>query len=426
MRTSHPAGPNRHLFKLALKNLSRSRFRTAVSIIAIAVGVIVVLISKSVVDGMIDDIVNSSVRLVSGHIRILHEEYLAKERLLSLYYPVSGNEPGETVADLVRELEELPLVQTATARLRFSAMVSHDEELTGLMVVGVDPPKEEEATRLSRYLGQGRLPRSGERSAALGRELLSKLGLSLGDHLTLVFTTSLGGLRAATFQVVGEFASGLSFLDGALAYIPLDTAQELLHMEGAATEVIVMATSMKHTRAALAPIQSLLSASSGGYQAYPYYDQSEYMRMLMLSKGAFNLFYILLIILAAFVVSNTMVMIVNERKREIGMMAALGLAPGDILRLFLYEGFIKGAAGAALGTAAGGVLVWILSKYGILMGDVGVMDARLFVSPRIYPVFHGPLLFFAFLSGIVVTTIMTYLPARRAARMDPAAAIRNL
>lgn len=246
------------LIRLAIRNLGRSRFRTILSIVAVALGVLVVILTKSLIDGMLDSIITSTVRLTAGHIRIIDPEYRKKEQLLSLNYPVGGLQEHEGVSDLVRQLELLSSVRVAAPRIRFVAMASHGEMLEGVMGVAVDPEREELVARLSRFMGEGRLPQPGSREVVLGGELLLDLGMLVGDKVDLVFTTAYGAMRAATFGVVGEFASGLAYLDKATAYIPLDTAQDLLAMGDTATEVVVMAVSERRIAQTLSQVRALL------------------------------------------------------------------------------------------------------------------------------------------------------------------------
>lgn len=119
-----------------------------------------------------------------------------------------------------------------------------------------------------------------------------------------------------------------------------------------------------------------------------------------------------------------MVMVVNERTREIGMMAALGLAPKQVLHLFLLEGTITGVLGATLGTMVGGVAAALLAREGIPLEGMGGIDSRLFIMPRMYPLLNWQVLAYALLAGTAMAALVTYLPARRAARLEPTDALR--
>ncbi len=412
------------LMSIALRNLGRARARTALSLASVAAGVLVVVLAKGTIDGSLGMVVDNSIAFSLGHIRIIDGEYLLKQRLLSLNYPVDGF-AGEGYESMAQALAGIDRVENVVPRLRFGAMISRGADTEGVLAMGVDPGPEEKLVRYSRYLDEGRFVETGERGAVIGRRTLDKLGLDVGDRFTLVFTTSLGALKGYTLTVVGSLASGLPYLDEGLVFVPLDVAQAMLDMGPAVTELLVMARDEASVPRVLREVEQLLAARdpSGRYVAKPWYEQSELVSSLQMVGTAYNVVYFFVLALASFVVVNTMLMIVNERRREIGMMGALGLRPGEIRRLFLYEGGFMGLGGSALGSVLGAVALGALSRVGIALPDAGV-GKEFFIPMRLYPEFSLRVLGFAFLAGIAVTLIATALPARNAAAMEPTEALR--
>ncbi|MGM0502079.1 MAG: ABC transporter permease, partial [Bacillota bacterium] len=140
----------------------------------------------------------------------------------------------------------------------------------------------------------------------------------------------------------------------------------------------------------------------------------------------YNLVYIFVILLACIVVSSTMIMIVKERTREIGMLSALGLKQQEILILFILEAVILGIIGSFLGVVGGGIGIKILSivglDYSAALADV---EADLLMKTIIYPKFELSNLIFSFILGVVITTITAIIPARQAANLNPIKALRQ-
>jgi putative ABC transport system permease protein len=395
-------------------------------LISIAAGVFVVVLTKGTVDGIVDTIVVNSIRLTSGHVRVIAKEYPLKERLLSLNYPVDGFR-GEGYESITEALREIPLASRVVPRLRFGAMVSKGEELEGLLAVGVDPEAEERLIGLTRYLVEGRLLRPGEREAVMGHRTLDRLGLEVGDRFTLVFSTALGSLKGYTFVVTGSVRSGLQYLDDGLVFVPLDVAQAMLDMGSAVTEVLVMAEDEASVPKLVRDIEDMLKAKDGDarYVAQPWYNQNEMMRMLIVASTSYNLVYLFILFLASFVVINTMLMIVNERRREIGMMGALGLRPEQVRWLFLLEGGVMGAIGSAAGAIVGTTALRVLRDVGIPIPGASTVDKVLLMPSKLYPRFSWDVVAFAFVAGIVVTLIAVSWPSDQAAKIEPTQALRT-
>ncbi len=403
-----------NLVRIALRNLGRTKSRTALSLVSIAVGVMVVILFKGVIDGVWDQLVTGTIRFSSGHVRIVDPEYLLKEQLMSLYYPVD--------ADVANQAASVSGVVAASPRIRFSGLISRENQADGVMVTGFDPRREEPVSQMSRYL-TGRYMERGAREAVVGGSLLRKQGLTVGDRFTLVFNTAFGSMRGYTLEIVGRVDSGYAWLDEQL-FVDLGLAQAMLEMPGEATEVLVMGSSQRETKALVSALQAGIS-DRGELSFVPWHSASEMMELMSLAQVIYFVIYLVVLALAAFVVVNTMVMIVAERIREIGMLAALGLSGGQILRLFLYEGTVLGVLGSLVGGLLGGVLLRVLSTTGITMDGMDTIDPQYFITPTIYPVFSWTLLLLMMGAGVVVTMAAVWLPARRAARLEPTQALRG-
>lgn len=413
-----------YAIKIAWRNLTRQRGRTILSVAAIAAGVAAVCVTKGFADGMIGTIITNSVNLSAGHVRVIDPQYRLKERLLSLAYPIGEHGPG--YENLVRDLRGLPEAAAAMGRIRFGMLLVSGDKQRTVMGVGADLPAEDRVAHLGRYLrADGRFPEPGQQEIVLGQKILAELGLAEGDKINAVFSTSFGSFKIATFKIVGVMASGLEYLDKAAAYIPLDVAMNLLDLEDAVTEVVVFAPALEDTPRLRAAIEDYLADRGLDYQAVPWHEHNEILAFIGKASGIYTLIYVFLALLSSFVVFNTMTMIVSERTREIGMLAVLGFTPRGIRRLFLAEGLAVALLGSAIGAAGGGFLNWLLSQVGLdLSAYTETSGEAMMLLPRLYPSFNPADLAFAALLGVAVTLAAVYLPARRAARLKPAEALR--
>ena len=419
-----------YLVKMAWRNLGRHRGRTMLSLLAIVMGVFVVVIAKGVIDGMVGSWLTYSINLDSGHVRIVQPEYRLKERVLSLSYPVGNDEtPADEIIDKIRSL---PGVRVAAGRIRFGMMLTAQETQEAVVGIGVDFAQEERAIRLSQFVrghsatgdasdDAGRLPEPGTRQILLGRDLMAKLGVEVGDRVNALFSTSFGSLRIATFRVSGKMASGLRMLDESTAYIPLDVAMRLLDMDGSVTEIVVFGKS-----AGLASkLQAQIGRALRGLAVVPWNEHNELIGFLSKAEAIYTVIYVFLVILASFVVFNTQLMVVSERTHEIGMLSALGLSPESVRRLFTIEGAILAVTGSAGGVLLGGVFNLWFGRVGIdLTGITQAMSSEILLTPRLYPVANYRVLLYSFVLGVAVTMTAVYIPARAAGALEPTEALR--
>ncbi|AZR72177.1 ABC transporter permease [Anoxybacter fermentans] len=418
----------KYLWNLAVKNLSRNKLRSSISIAAIAISVCMVVMIRGFMLGILDSMVTLHIQYNSGHIKIVDQDYQKKERLLSLNHPVDGFS-GEGVQKMADKLKEIPGIERVIQRLKFGAAASYEDKLIGMMGWGVKPADELAFTDIENQLVEGRMVKEGYKEVVLGTDLLKKLNLKVGDKITLFYTTAFGSFKGTTFEIVGRIESGLKLLDEIVFYIPLDQAQRILNMPDQVTELLLVTQDYRKVDSILPQVKELFAAEDpeGRYLVIPWDKSNDIIAGLKIAEKIYNIIYVLLIVLASFVVINTMIMIVKERTQEIGMMSALGLMKRDILFMFIMEGTVMGILGSLIGVIFGGVGVKILSIVGIDYTEaLSGMEAEVLLKPILYPVFTIENLIFSFVLGVTVTAVTCIIPARKAAQLEPNEALRAL
>lgn len=414
------------LIKLAFKNLFRHKLRTLVSIIAIAFTVMIVVFARGYIVGAIDSTYANHIYYNSGHIKIIDREFWEQERILPLIYPVAGF-PGGDLEEMVASLKEIDHIEMVIPRLRFGAMVSTEEELVAISGWGVNPEQEMLFTNIEDYLVEGRMVEPGKLEVVMGSALLEKLDRQVGETVTVLMNTAFSSLRGVTFKIVGRLESGLKILNEYLFYLPLDQAQRILEMEGQVTEVLLVTSKRNLVKKVLPKVKELIAERGAGerYLALGYKEASDIIAFFEVANIMYNEIYIFLVLLGCIVVVTTMIMIVRERTKEIGMMMALGLESKNILQLFLLEGAIMGSIGSLLGAISGSLFTGYLAERGIdLSSGVNAFDAVHLINPIIYPVPSLENALFAFVLGSIIVTIACLIPARRAAWLEPTEAMR--
>jgi putative ABC transport system permease protein len=415
----------RLLINIAFKNLFRNKLRTGVSILAVAFAVMVIVFARGLLDGMIDSTYSLYVHYDTGHIKIINEEYQQKQKLLSLNYTVNGLE-DRSLTEMQKDLTEIEGIEMVVPRLKFGSAVSTDEELVKMLSWGVNGEKELAFTNIEREIVEGRMVESGKRELLVGSKLLNKLDKDVGERVTMVYTTAFSSFQGATFDIVGKIESNLPLLNEDVVFMPLDTAQELLYLNDEVTELLLVTEDRNSAAVYLPQVEEYINQHGGNqYLVQSWREGSSFIQLLEMSEVIYNFVYIFLVLLASIVVINTMVMIVKERTQEIGMMSALGLKGSEILKLFMLEGSAIAVIGSFIGAISGGILTYYLSGVGFDY-SAAFEDIDVLMNPIIYPTFKFEHMIMAFLLGVFVTALTSIIPARRAAKLNPTEALREI
>jgi putative ABC transport system permease protein len=215
-------------------------------------------------------------------------------------------------------------------------------------------------------------------------------------------------------------------LDGNLFQVALADARELRGMEGGASQIIVMLD--RHNLAARdAPRVEAALAKAGftGLSVLPWQKGGGIVALFPFMEAIYTWVYVIVAFLGAFVIANVMMMVVLERKKEIGILKAMGMPKKEILYLFLLEGTMLGALGSAVGVGLGLVINAIIGAVGI--DFTGAMASFSWPMDNIVYAEVNLLAGLAlFILGVVVAAIIAFLPSRSAAMMDPIEAIRSV
>ncbi|HHE46569.1 MAG TPA: ABC transporter permease [Bacteroidetes bacterium] len=255
----------------------------------------------------------------------------------------------------------------------------------------------------------------------LGRQLSFRLGVAVGDCVIAVSPSSLAGMLSAPklkrFVVSGVFETGIYEYDDAFSFISIESAQELFDLPDAVTGIELKLDDLE--RAEL--VKKMIEQDLG----YPYYARTWFdmhrtlFHWMKLEKWLYLILLSLIILVAAFNIVSSQIMMVLEKKREIGILKAIGATRREIMRIFLYEGLIVGGVGTLFGLIIGWALCWAQQTYKFfsLPGDVYLLNY--------FPVRMQATDFIIIsIVSLVLTLLATVYPASRAGTLDPVEAIR--
>jgi lipoprotein-releasing system permease protein len=395
----------------------RNRFigiNSAVSMIGIAVGVWALIVVLSVMNGFQKEVRTRILAVVS------HLQILADDNRLENWQEVAG-----LAAQHPRVVGTAPFVQA-------QAMITNGQAMRGALVRGILPDQEEKVADLARHMRAGSLDalRPGEFGVVLGADLARALGVLRGEKVALVapqgVVTPAGVIpRLKQFTVVGVFEAGISDADGGLALVHIGDAQTFYQMGPAVSGVRLKLDDLFASRTVayelLAKLPREVFASDWTR------SHANFFRAVEIEKRMMFIILALIVLVAAINIISTLVMAVTDKQADIAILRTLGAAPRSVLQIFMVQGMVLGVVGTLIGVAVG--VVTALNIDVIVPAIESAFNIK-FLSKDVYLIPDLPSDLQAndvvsiALMALVLSFVATIYPSWRAARVNPAEALR--
>lgn len=407
------------LLRLAIRNLWRNRRRTILTFSALAMGITWLIIIDSLMGGFTEHSLANVINYETGELQVHPPGYFDDRELLPIDRPL-------TVQPALEALQHADGVRAVSPRVVTSARLNVGWEEFPVIAIGIDPHLDAEAMELSHYV-DGRMPSPDQAEAAIGSGLARLLDISTGDWITLITRTRQSAMEAIDLVVVGILNTPNPTVNQNHIYMPLSVADASLDMQSHVTEIIVRLEPGRSLSAGTQQVREVLSRAGIDADVVTWQQSASDFLTLMQTSSAYDMMLVGVILIIALVgVTNTTLLGALERRREIGMMKALGMKEGEIVRLFLLEatgiGVLAVLVGSALGAAANVYLVEVGLELNTYIGD---MDVGIPIGDRVYGVWDPTVFLWTGLAGVITCWIASYLPARRAARLDAATTMRQ-
>jgi putative ABC transport system permease protein len=405
------------LVKMAARGIGRNPHRTALTLAASAFGVGAFVFLGGFVDGYLSQLVENSTGYVTGHLQVQHPRFRTEM------------DPVNSITDtdaLLRDIRSMPEVRAAAPRVQSMVLASSAGQSQNMTLVGIDPVSEREVTFMHRAVRVGRALEAGsDRDIVLGDRLAEKLGLRLGDKMVVMTQALNGEVGSAAFRVTGLFDTGSDAFDAGLGFVTVEAAQDLLGMRGRLSAIAVRLNDRALESQAMTGLRRILpnggAVAAGWRSLMPEVDQMiEYVRVVVRMIAG------IVLAVVAIGIMNTLLMSVMERTRELGIMMALGTRPRTIVGLVLLESLVLAAVGIAAGVALGVPLVAYFGARGIDMSAYAKgIESIPGLTSVIYPMFVPAGVALPVVVLLALSALAALYPAWRAARLEPATAIRH-
>ena len=391
-------------------------FITLASLIGVALGVAALIVVLSVMNGFENEL---------------------RGRLLSMtsHATVAAARGGISEwRELIASAQRQPDVVGAAPYVQLQGMLANGSVLNGALVRGINPRLEKTVDRVGDFMVQGTLDelQTAGYNMVLGRLLALRLGVDVGDRVTLLVPQT--GLAAGDirprirrFTVSGIFEAGLQEHDGSLALVNIDDAATLAGLGDSVTGIRLQFDDVFGAPAGI----KTFAGGLAGADRYRFSDwtveNASYFRAIRIEKTMMSIILLLVVAVAVFNIVATLMMVVTDKRPEIAILRTMGLRPESVVRIFMLQGLVIGWLGALSGVVLGILLALnigvIMPKLEALFG-FQVMPSDVYYISQLPSDLHAADVIFIAVAALVLSALATVFPSRRAARVEPAEALR--
>jgi len=390
---------------------------TIISIVGVAVGVMTLIVVLAVMNGF-EKTLKEKILGTQAHLVVLK----ASQQSMDHY------------EEVLKQVRDVKGVVSAAPFIFNQVMLSSESSVSGVVIKGIDPDQVGKVTELAHNMKAGRLQDltggSDSPGVILGAELAKHLGVTLNDAIQVISPlgtiTPMGMMpKMKRFRVVGIFYSGMYEYDNTMAYVSLESAQKFFGMGARVTGIEIKTNDIYKVKEVGKEIRQKLG--------FPFWTK-DWMEMnrnlfsaLKLEKIAMFIILVLIVLVAAFNIISTLIMVVMEKHKDIAILKSMGAPSKGILRIFVIEGGVIGIVGTVFGTILGLGAAFNLEKitgfvenlfgFKILSSDVYYIDK---LPSQVNPMDVGLIV----ITAILISLLATLYPSWRASRLDPAEALR--
>ncbi len=403
------------LIKLAWKNMWRNRNRTIITMASIFFAVILSVIASSLKEGVFDNLVKNVVSFYSGYVQV-HKQGYWDEQILDNSF--------ETSAAAEQKITQQKNVKSVTARLESFALASSADLTKGCLVAGIDPEKEDSITSLKEKLILGKYISKDDDEVLLSQGLAERLQLNLHDTIVLIGQGYHGSTAAGKYRIKGILKFGSPDLNDKALFMPLAAAQDFFGANGMISSYIL---SLSNTKDPGSTAMAVGTALGKEYEVMTWEEMMPDIRQ-HIEADSNNMQYVqgVLYMLICFGIFSTLLMMMAERKFEMGMLVAVGMQKYKLMLLLLMESVLTVLTGCVTGIAASIPLVYLLKRYPFRMGGETAKAYERFGFEAVFPTSTDPYNFIH--QGVIVLVIgllLSLYPMYKAMRIEPVTAMKR-
>ena len=399
------------IFKMSFRDLGRNRRRSFFSALAVSVGLAILMLMASVVNGEMGSAIQGAIILETGHIQVRAASY--DQNKSSLKWEDLVVNPDQ----IASQISALPQVKAATPRLFASGFISAGNQSAGARIYGIDPASAANDPYRLGIISGNYLTADDSGGLLIGKPIADKLHVKAGDNVGLSVNTANGDVAEQTFAIRGIYSTNTNGFDSATIFLPLAKAQAITQAQNHASTVLVLLKDPSTTDA----VANALKGSN--LKVLTWKDLNPLILDWETQANSYISFlYLIVLAIAASVIINTLIMSVYERTREIGILSAIGMRGGRIMVLFLAESALLAVGGVLMGVILGVLGAYLFNIHGFYIGNMGLtgfmVADTIFAKLTMNDTINLSILTF------IVTILAGLYPAIMASRLQPVEALR--
>ncbi|MDR0635656.1 MAG: ABC transporter permease [Treponema sp.] len=421
---SYSRGGTGTLVKIAFRNMFRNMRRTMFCVISVGIAVFFIVFYSSMIEGLLNSMHEVVQVFELGDVRAVSAQYEAESEYSPVQYPVAE---GKSLTAVIEQVKAIPGVRAVFPRIMAYAtlqesVVKH-ANLWGINMNEEIKVNNFNLTDRTDGLVQGRYPALDSNECAIGLKFAEKTGLKIGDRLPLKTISAQFSDKMWSPVITGIFRFDYAKMDGEAIIADFSRLQRLLVLEDASQQIVVYADKPEMSGTIAHEMEKIF----GPDDVVSQWNEQYWIVMMNMYQPLFYAIYLIFLVVACFLIVNTIAMIIHERIKEIGMMGSLGMTRGEIVKVFFFESVFLSMLGATIGVLVGGTLTGILQNYPIRWTAIAGEStfAELPSANAIFMDFSWLNLLQSWFMGVVVASLFTLFPSLKSAFVEPVEALRR-
>jgi len=390
--------------KIAWKNLWRNKRRTLITVSSVFFAVIISTVMSSMQEGSYTSMVDNWVKFYSGYMQIHQEDYW-EDKTINNSFPET-----DSLINLVKQTEGV--TQIAPRFVSF-ALASSEETTKGAMIMGIDPEEEDRITEVSKWITSGHYLEPGDNGLLVVSGLINHLGLGLSDTLVLLGQGYHGVSAAGKYPIRGILEFPNPEINQELIYMDIDNCREFYSAESLLTALVIMVTDHY---AMLGVREKLQEKIRSPYSLMTWNEMHpEVVQLIEADRAGGVVMKAILYILVGFGIFGTILMMLSERRREMGVMVAIGMQRTKLGVILFFETILIGLIGTLAGFAGSvPIITWFINHPIRLTGEAAATMIQMGIEPLLLFSWLPSVFYNQVITIFIITVVIAIFPVYRA------------